>query len=77
MNVPASLRKLADMMESGELPPSIRVGIVSADDEGNLSVYGYGKIGDRASEAGFLMMGSVKIANDGIYGDSEAPDATG
>jgi hypothetical protein len=61
MDVPASLRKLADMLESGEEPESMHAIVVSVDGFGEIRVYGYGKVGTRANEIGTLFQAALKL----------------
>lgn len=61
MDVPASLRMLADQIESGEVPKSDHAIIISSCD-GELSIYGYGAVKDRAHEIGCLQMAMIKLA---------------
>jgi hypothetical protein len=62
MNVPASLRRLADQMEIGEMMGAVRALVVAVDANGELSIFGYGEVGDRASEVGLLYMAAIEMA---------------
>lgn len=62
MDVPASLRRLADMLERGEEPSAIHVIVVSVDGYGEIRVYGYGAVGARAHEIGTLHMAALKLS---------------
>lgn len=62
-DVPASLRRLADMIEAGTEPKADHA-IVVAMTDGNIAIYGYGNVGDRAHEAGCLQMAVIKLATE-------------
>ena len=49
-DVPASLRRLADMLEKGDEPEAMHAIIVAVDGYGEIRVYGYGAVGVRAHE---------------------------
>ncbi len=61
-DVPASLRMLADMIEAGKESDVTHAIIVAVDGNGEIRVYGYGAIGDRAHEIGTLYMAALKLA---------------
>jgi len=56
LDVPASLRRLAEMLESGDEPGAMHAIVVAVDGSGEIRVYGYGKVGTRAHEVGTLQM---------------------
>ena len=62
MDVPASLRRLADLIESGEEPAYTHAIVVCESDDGRMRLYGYGKVGDRAREIGTLYMAALQMA---------------
>jgi hypothetical protein len=59
--VPDSLRRLADMMESGLEPKAAHAIVVAVDEEGVINVYGYGACGPLAHEIGVLHMAAAKM----------------
>ena len=61
-DVPASLRLLADKIESGEVPTSVHAIVVSEDENGELDLYFYGSVGRVANEVGMLQMAVIKMA---------------
>ena len=66
-DVPASLRRLADFLESEsaqELQITHAIVVASSNVTGDLNVYGYGSIENRAHEVGILQMASLQLAMD-------------
>ncbi len=61
-DVPASLRRLAEMLESGDEPEAMHAIVVAVDGYGEIRVYGYGEVGARAHEVGTLQMAVLKLA---------------
>lgn len=61
-DVPACLRALADKIEKGEAPESAHCIVVSECPDGEITLYGYGEIGTRATEVGLLQMAVLKMA---------------
>mgnify|MGYP007026565003 CR=1 FL=1 len=61
LDVPQSLRRLADQIENGDVPNSIHSIVVCESDDGEICVYGYGEIGNVASEVGLLTMAATKL----------------
>jgi len=61
-DVPASLRRLAEMLENGEEPEAMHAIVVAVDGFGEIRVYGYGAVGTRAHEVGTLQMAALKLA---------------
>ena len=61
-DVPASLRRLADMLEKGDEPEAMHAIVVAVDGYGEIRVYGYGAVGVRAHEVGTLYMAALKLA---------------
>ena len=63
MDVPASLRMLADKMESTDEPNADHVIVVSMTG-GDMRIYGYGAVEGRAHEIGCLHMAIIKMATE-------------
>lgn len=63
MDVPASLRMLADKMESSDEPNADHV-IVIAMKDGDMMIYGYGTVEGRAHEIGCLHMAIIKMVTE-------------
>lgn len=63
-DVPDSLRRLADAMERGEEPAAVHAMIVAVDEAGGMVTYGYGAVGNAASEVGLLHMAAMQITLD-------------
>lgn len=61
-DVPASLRRLAELLESGEEPEACHAIVVAVDGYGEIRVYGYGEVGTRANEIGTLYTAILKLA---------------
>jgi hypothetical protein len=61
--VPASLRMLAEQIESGKVPKAEHVIIVAVSD-GDMQIYGYGTVENRAHEIGCLHMAILKLATE-------------
>lgn len=59
-----SLRKLADLMEAGQVPVAVHAIIVTEAEDGMIYTYGYGDVGDMKSEIGLLHLASIKMAID-------------
>ena len=62
-DVPASLRMLAEQIESGIVPEAEHI-IVVAMTDGDMAVYGYGTVENRAHEIGCLQMAIIKMATE-------------
>lgn len=60
--VPESLRALADAIDRGDQPEAVHCLVVALDEHGEISIYAYGKVGDRAHEVGTLYMASMQLA---------------
>lgn len=61
-DVPASLRRLAQQMEDGTVNAATHAIVVAVDANGEIEVYGYGDIGNRAHEVGVLQMAAMSLA---------------
>lgn len=61
-DVPGSLRRLADLIESGTEGKIVRAIVIAVDDEGEIITYGYGEIGTRDQETGTIFMAAIKMA---------------
>ena len=64
-DVPNMLRRLADMMESGEVDKAVHAIVVTDDDVGKVDVYGYGNVGALTNEIGLLQMAVIKLSING------------
>jgi hypothetical protein len=62
-DVPASLRMLAEKIESGDLPEAVHAIVVAVDADEAITIYGYGEVGTRAHTVGTLQMAVVNLAN--------------
>ena len=61
-DVPASLRMLAEKIESGDLPGAVHAIVVAVDADEAITIYGYGEVGTRAHAVGTLQMAVVNLA---------------
>jgi len=62
MNVTANLRRLADMMENGEVSKANSVVVIGIDEKGELEIYGYGEIENRLSTIGLLHLAMLRLS---------------
>lgn len=62
MDVPASLRMLADKIDKGEVTAPVHAIVVCEDANGQVACFGYGAIGDTKSEVGLLTMAAMGMA---------------
>ena len=60
-DVPAGLRRLADLIEAGECPAA-KAAIVVAVDPEDIAIYGYGSVGSNAECIGILFKAAILLA---------------
>ena len=62
-DIPLMLERLAAKVKAGEFGPVNHVIMVTEDSDGELKVFGYGKVVDTAREVGILQMAIFQISH--------------
>ena len=71
-DIPAALRNLAVLIETGQEPPWTQAIVIATDGQGDLAVYGYGQVGTIEHEIGLLHLAAAQMIHTATHQAAEA-----